>query len=172
MVVGEDKKNMEIIPATKIAVLDGSRLKAEATCFKAHNELENMLEKVVSNMHETEIKAKAEYEKTKNDKKLSKEEIRRNIEKIEEDWENFSIKFKEEVQNIKNMDTKLSTLLQSKLEKIIEDVSKTHKIDIILNSKINDVISVFYSTGKVNVTNLVVKKLNKILPHVDLEKLK
>lgn len=164
--------NNTIVPATKIAVINSSKLKTEATCFKGHEQLEEMLLSVISKMRNSEVKAKNDYEKVKNNKTLSKLQIAKAIEKIEEDWNQISKQYKKEVEDIRKMDLKLSALLQNKLDKVIEDVSDKHKIDIVLNNQINETISVFYAAKNVDITNIVIRKLNSIIPHVDLETLK
>lgn len=161
-----------VVPATRIAVLDSRRLKDEATCFKGHETLENMLSSVIAKMRDSEIKAKDDYERVKNDKALTKKQIAKSIEKIEENWAEISKQYKKEVEEIKKMDLKLSSLLQEKLDKVIEEISNKYKIDIVLNNQIKDTISTFYFTKNVDITNIVIKRLNHVISEVNLEKLR
>ncbi len=160
------------VSATRIAVLDSGRLKAEATCFKGRETLENMLSSVITKMRDSEIKAKNDYEKVKNDKTLTKKQIAKSIEKIEEDWAEISKQYKKEMEEIRKIDLKLSNLLQEKLDKVIEEISNKYKIDIVLNNQIKDTISTFYFTKNVDITSIVIKKLNHIISDVNLEKLR
>jgi Skp family chaperone for outer membrane proteins len=167
---GEERQ--EIHPITRIAVIDSARLKAEALCFKSHDKLEDMLSDLISKMHDSEIKAKSEYEKTKNDKSLGKKQISKKIEQIEENWNKTSQEYKKEVEKIKKMNVNLANILQKNLDKVIVSVAKKYKIDVVFNSQIRDTISVFYATENVDITDIVIKNLNQIIPNVDMEKLK
>lgn len=161
-----------IVPATRIAVIDSSKLKAEATCFKGHEKLEIMLSSIIAKMRNSEIKAKNDYEKAKNSKTLTKKQIARAIEKIEEDWNEISKQYKKEVDEIRKMDIKLSAILQEKLDNVIKEIANKYKIDIVFNNQIRETISVFYATKNVDITNVVIKRLNNVISHIDLEKLK
>ncbi len=167
-----NEKQINFTPATNIAIINSSRLKAEALCFKTHEKLDEMLSEVISKMHDSEISAKSEYDKTKNNKSLSKKQLAKNIEKIEENWSRISTKYKQEVQNIKTMDSNLSKMLQKKLDKVISKIAKTYKIDVIINNQIRDTISVFYASKNVDITDLIIDGLNKTISSVNLEELK
>jgi Skp family chaperone for outer membrane proteins len=165
-----DDSKSDIAPATKIAILDSGRLKAEALCFKALKELESRLTDVISRMKEEENKAKAEYEKIRNGK--DKKERIKNIEKNEEKWRQTAAELTGEIQEIRSMDEKLSTTIKKKLDEAVETVAKRHGIDVVLNDRIIDVVSVFYSNKASNITDPVVNELNKIMPSIDLNELK
>lgn len=167
-----NEKQINFTPATNIAIINSSRLKAEALCFKNHEKLDEMLSEVISKMHDSEISAKSEYDKTKNNKSLSKKQLAKNIEKIEENWSKISTKYKQEIQNIKTMDLNLSKMLQKKLDKVISKIAKTYKIDVIINNQIRDTISVFYASKNVDITDLIIDGLNKTISSVNLEELK
>ena len=131
-----------------------------------------MLSEVVIKMRNSEVEAKTNYEKVKGDKALSKKQIAQAIEKIEEDWNETSKQYKKEVENIKGMDLKLSSLLQNKLDKVIEDIASKYKIDVVINTQIKETISVFYANKTVDITGLVIKRLNSVIPHVGIQDLK
>ncbi|MDR0552664.1 MAG: OmpH family outer membrane protein [Holosporales bacterium] len=166
----ENSAEVDIAPATKIAIIDSMKLKSEALCFKALRGLESRLTEVISKMKEEENKAKAEYEKIRNGK--DKKERIRNIEKNEEKWRQTAAKLTEEIQEIRNLDEKLSTTIKKKLDEAIKLVAEEHGIDIVLNDRIIDVVSVFYANKASDITNAVIRELNKITPAIDLDKLK
>jgi Skp family chaperone for outer membrane proteins len=166
----EDRQ--EIRPVTRIAVIDSARLKSEALCFKAHSKLESMLSDVISRMHDSESKAKAAYEKTKNDKTLGKKQMSKKIEQIEEEWSKISQEHKKEVESIKKMNINLSNILQKKLNGIITNVARKCNIDAVFNTQILDTISVFYAVKSIDITDIVIGNLNRVIPNVDMERLK
>jgi Skp family chaperone for outer membrane proteins len=165
-------EKQEIRPITRIAVINSTRLKSEALCFRANDKLEAMLSDVIARMHDSESKAKAEYEKTKNDRTLEKKQMSKKIEQIEEDWNKVSQKYKKEVESIKKMDANLSNMLQEKLNDVIINIVKKYKIDIVFNTRILDTISVFYAARNIDITDIVIKSLNRVIPNVDMERLK
>jgi Skp family chaperone for outer membrane proteins len=168
----DNEEKQEIRQVTRIAVINSARLKAEALCFKAHNKLEAMLSDVISRMHDSESKAKSEYEKTKNDKSLEKRQVSKKIEQIEENWSRTSQEYKKEVESIKKMDVNLSNMLEKKLNSVINSIARKYDIDIVFNTQIMDTISVFYATKNIDITDIVIKNLNRIIPSVNMEKLK
>jgi Skp family chaperone for outer membrane proteins len=170
MNVTTKNNNPNIQPATKIAILDSRKLKTEALCFKALKELESRLTDVITRMKEEENKAKAEYEKIRNDK--NKKERIRNIEKNEEKWRQTTAKLTAEIQEIQTIDEKLSATIKKKLDEAVETVAKKYRIDIVLNDRIIDVISVFYASKASDITDSVIGELNRVIPSINLDKLK
>ena len=161
-------KNFETM---KLAVLDGTKLKASAKCFKAHDRVANMINDVLSRMKKSESDIKAEYEKVRNDKNLTQKQRVKDIAKIEAKWANISAKYNAEVQSIKNTDFLLSSYIQKKLDYVIQMIAKSAKLNVILNKGTRDSISVFYNSKNIDITDLVIQKLDEILPDVNLKEI-
>ncbi len=167
-----DDKTSDIVPATRIAVIDSARLKSEAICFKEREKLENMLSDILTKMHNFEVESKTAYEQARNDKNLTRQQREKKIEQIEHNWSKTSGQYKAEIESIKKMDFNLSNFLQEKLNKVIEIISQRYKIDVVLNAQIGNMISVFYATKGVDMTEIVINMLNETVKQVNLEDLK
>ena len=161
------------LPQTKIAIIDGVKLKRTASCFKTHEKIiSDMLNEAMSKARKYEHQMKTAYEKINSDKKLSQKQKLKNKAKAETEYANFTIKHQEEIQNIRNMNLKLSEHLIKKLDKVIKDISKAKKINIVLNSQTKDSIIVFYNSQNVDITDLVIQKLDELVPDVKPEDVK
>ncbi|MDR1173642.1 MAG: OmpH family outer membrane protein [Puniceicoccales bacterium] len=156
---------------SKIAVVDSGRIKEEAKCFKAHEKLADMLSGVIARMRCSEDDVKKKYETVKNDKSMNKKQKEKTIEKITSEWQTLVLQYKDEVQKIKEMDIKLSAKLQKVLLKVIENISKYLKIDIVQNSHLSGSILVFYHSKNVDITDIAIKEMDKIMPVVNLKEL-
>jgi Skp family chaperone for outer membrane proteins len=163
---------LSAVPVVRVAVINSVRLKVETLCFREHDELEGMLSELVGRMHESEVIAKKEYEQVRSDKSLGKQQRMDAIEKIEENWAKISNQYKAEVEMIKKMNINLSRRLQKEIDQVIESIAQKYKIDIVLNTQVGEMISVFYSTKNVDMTDMVIDRLNKTVKHIDLEDLK
>jgi Skp family chaperone for outer membrane proteins len=167
------KEEISIIDAdcTKIAVLDGEKLKNTAKCFRAHEKIALMINDLLDKMKRSETEIKAEYDKIKNNSKLSQNQKLKNISKIETKWVNLSAQYNSQMQTIKNMDLSLSNHIQKRLGDVIEAISKSAKFNVVLNKGSRDSILVFYNSKNIDITDLVIQKLDKILPDVDLKEI-
>jgi Skp family chaperone for outer membrane proteins len=158
-------------PYPGIAVLDGQKLKNSATCFKSHEKLAEMLSDILSKIRESETKIKAAYEKIKDDPKLSQKQKLKDIAKIEAKWADISAKYNSEIQIVKNADLKLSEYIQSKLSDVIKAIAKSLKLYVVLSKGTKDALLVFYNANGLDITDLVIQKMNEILPEVALKEL-
>lgn len=154
-----------------IAVLDGQRLKHSATCFKAHEKLSQLMSSVFSRVRDSEDKIKSEYDKIKSDTSLPQKQKLKDIAKIEAKWSDLSSKYNSEIQSIKDTDLKLTEYIQSTLNNVIESISKSLKLSIVLSKGTKDSILVFYNVKEIDVTDLVIQKMNEVLPEVNLKEL-
>jgi Skp family chaperone for outer membrane proteins len=164
-------KNFDLMPAARVAVIDGAQLKDEAVCFKQHEALENMLSDLVNKARNFEARVKEKYEQVKSDKSLTKQQRFSAIEKIEENWAKESSQYKIGVETIKKMDLNLSKRLQKEINQVIESVARRYKIDVVLNTHVGGIISVFYSRKNVDITDLIVRQLNKTMKPINLKDL-
>jgi Skp family chaperone for outer membrane proteins len=165
------RKDSQYLDAAGIAVLDGQRLKDSAVCFQSHEKLAEMLSEVLLRIRESEMKIKAEYERIKNDSSLSQKQKLKDIAKVEAKWSDISAKYNAEIQVIKNADLKLTEHIQAKLSEVIKLIAKSMKLSIVLSKGTNDALLVFYNVNGLDITDLVVQKMNETLPKVILKKL-
>ncbi|MDR1288954.1 MAG: OmpH family outer membrane protein [Holosporales bacterium] len=154
-----------------IGIIDGKRLKEAATCFQSHDKLAEMLSEILSKIRESETKIKEEYEKVKDDPHLSQKQKLKDIAKIEAKWSDISAKYNSEIQVIKNTDLKLSEYIQAKLSNVIKSIAKSMKLSVVLSKGTKDALLVFYSANGLDITELIVQKMNEILPEVVLKEL-
>ncbi|MDR3031340.1 MAG: OmpH family outer membrane protein [Holosporales bacterium] len=164
---GRENQKSDVI---KIAVIDAEKLKNNARCFRAHEKIAKMLSEVIARMKISEDEIKSEYEALKDNEKLNDNQKRQQVSQIENKWTEISNKYNIEIQNIKNMDLKLSEYLENKLNNIVSRVSRVWKISVVLNKETKDSIIVFYNSKNIDITNLVVRELNKQIPIVNFKK--
>ncbi|MDR0942511.1 MAG: OmpH family outer membrane protein [Holosporales bacterium] len=158
--------------ATKFAMLNGETLKSKAKCFKAHGKIAEKFSDILSRMREFEKSIKSEYEKVKNDSKLSQKQKVMELTKIEAKWGDMSTKYNAEIQEVRNTDLKFSEIVQAKLNDIIESIAKTAGISAVVNSGNRDFTYVFYSSKDIDITDLVIKRLDEELPDINLDEVK
>ncbi|MDR2666907.1 MAG: OmpH family outer membrane protein [Holosporales bacterium] len=159
------KKNFD---GLRLAVLDGERLKAEAICFKSHEKIAQMVADVLSKVKESESQIKEEYEKIKSSKKLTQEQKLSETAKIEAKWNTVFTRYNAEIQSIRNKDLLLSEHIQRKLTSIIDAITRSAKLDVVVNKGNRDIILVFHNSKDIDITDLVICRLNKEVPSVDI----
>jgi Skp family chaperone for outer membrane proteins len=166
-----NEANVPNLDSVKVAVINAEKLKSSAKCFKVHEKVAVMLTEVISRMKVSESNIKAEFEAIKENSALNDKQKKVKISNLENEWKDISAKYNTEIQNIKNIDLKLSEYLGNKLNKIIAQISKSLKISIVLNKETKDSIIVFYNSDGIDITNLVIAKLNQKVPTVDLKEI-
>ncbi len=162
---GIDKKKFEVL---RIGVLDGTRLKVEAKCFRAHDEIARRIGVVLGQFHTLSNEMKSAYEKIKNNKKLTAYNRNMQLARIENRWKIKSEKYSVEMQKLRNLDNKLTNFIQNKLFQNIEILAKKAKIDIVVNKGSQTALYVFYNAKNIDITDIVVKRMDEVLPSVDL----
>ena len=162
---GIDKKKFEVL---RIGVLDGTRLKVEAKCFKAHDEIARRIGVVLAQLHTLSSEMKSAYEKIKSSKKLTAYNRNMQLAKIENQWKIKSEKYSIEMQKLRNLDDKLTNFIQNKLLQNIEILAKKAKIDIVINKGSQTALYVFYNVKNIDITDIVVNRMDEVLPSIDL----
>lgn len=154
---------------TNVAVIDGEKLKATAKCFAAHEKIANKFSSVIARIRDAENVMKKEYEAVKNNGTLSQKQRAKEISKMESKWASESTKYNAEIQTIRNIDTKLTERIQQIVIETVRSIARSANIDIVVNKWSRDMMSVFYNSSKVDITDLVIKKIDEILPEIHLE---
>lgn len=168
----QSNSDLEKFSVARIGVLDGARLKQEAKCFKSHEKISQMVTDLVSKIRETEKQFKDSYKEIKENAKLTLSAKNNELSKLESKWKSLSRKYNEEMQDIRDIDAKVTDMTQSKLFSILESVAKSLKLNLILNKISDDKISVFYMSKDIDITDLIIKKMDEALPNIKLEDLK
>jgi Skp family chaperone for outer membrane proteins len=163
------KKNFDEL---RLAVLDGERLKMEAKCFESHEKIAQMISDVLSRVKKSEWQIKDEYEKIKSNKKLTHEQRLSDIAKIEAKWKTLSAQYNAEIQSIRSKDLLLSKYIQEKLTSIIESISRSAKLNVVINKGNREIAFVFHNSEDIDITDLVIKKLDEEIPNVDINEIK
>jgi Skp family chaperone for outer membrane proteins len=165
-------QNVDQIDGVKIAVLDGEKLKASAKCFRIHDKIGEMSVGVLAKARDAESDIKAEYNKIKHNPKLSAKQKNKEISKIETKWSNLSSKFSSEMQEIKNLDLKATNMIETELLKVIKDISLRTGVDAVINKGSKELIFVFYSSSRIDITDAVIAGIDRSLPNIKLKELK
>lgn len=155
----------------QVSVIDSKKLKNTALCFKTHDVLSKKLESIMNTMQTEENSIKTDYNKIQLNKELSSAKKKKNLELLDDKWSEISQKYKKQLQSIRETEIKISEIIQNKLNEAIKYVANDKKIDIILNTESQNSICVFFFEKNTDVTELVVQRLNKILPTISLEKI-
>jgi Skp family chaperone for outer membrane proteins len=155
-------------PATSVAVIDGEKLKATAKCFTAHEKVASKFSSVLARIRDAENMMKKEYETIKNNGTLSQKQRAKDISKIESRWASESAKYNAEIQTIRNIDAKLTERIQQTVLETVKSIARSSGIDIVVNKWSRDMMSVFYNSSDIDITDLVIKKLDEILPETHL----
>ena len=168
-----DSRNSRIqcFDGVKIGVLNSLRLKTEATCFNAHDEISKKIMEVINDSNEITEKIRIEADSIKKNKTLSQKEKTYRLTNLELRWDKLSKQKKNEMKNLQHLETKLTNYIQNKIIKIIGDIAKMYKIDIVLNKETKDTIFIFYHKKSMDITDSVIDKLNQVIPTVNLKEL-
>ncbi|MDR3224620.1 MAG: OmpH family outer membrane protein [Holosporales bacterium] len=156
----------------KLAVLDGEKLKSSAKCFESHEKIAKMFADVLAKMRKSEGDIKMEYDKVKNNQKLSQKQKTREMSKIEVKWAELSAKYNSEIQAIRNTDMKVTERIQATVTKVIDRIANAAKLSTVINKGTRDSISVFYNSSDIDITDVVIKELDNELPSINLEEMK
>ncbi len=167
-----NNSNLENFDIARIGVLDGLRLKQEAKCFKAHIEVSQMVTDLVSKIRASEKQFQNSYNEIKKNSKLTLSTKNTELAKLESKWKSLTRKYNDEMQNIRNIDLKITDITQTKLFSILESIAKTLKLNLILNKTSDEKLNVFYTSKDIDITNLVIKEMDKALPNIKVEELK
>ena len=163
--------NQKKFDVSRIGVLDGEKLKTEALCFRSHEKIEEMVSNLLLKIRQAESNTKKSYQKVKGNSKLPLNERNKELAKIETKWNATSMKYNLEMQSIRGLDLKLSELIQKKLMETIESLATSVKLDIIINKGSRDMINVFYNSKSVDITDVIIKKMNEVLPNINFKEL-
>ncbi|MDR1333419.1 MAG: OmpH family outer membrane protein [Holosporales bacterium] len=165
--LGNDKRG-----AVSVAVVDGGKLKATAKCFSAHEKIASMFSDVFAKIRDSENAMKKEYEAVKNNSKLSQKQRDKEISKIEAKWSAESAKYNAAIQDVRNLEAKLADRIQKEVLSTVQSIAKSMNVDIVVNKLSRDMLSIFYHTHEVDITDIVIKKLDEILPEINLEEVR
>lgn len=166
------KLNFKSFDVTRLGVLDSIKLRQEAKCFKVHEEISNLVTDLVSKIQAAEKQAKSSYNEIKKNSKLSLKAKNKELAKVESKWKSLSRKYNEEMQSIRNMDLKVSDIIQTKLFSVLDSIAKSYKLNLILNKTCDEKLNVLYTSANIDITDLVIKKMDESLPKIKLEELK
>ena len=159
-------KNFEIL---RIGVIDGVRLKSEAKCFEAHLEIADKASKILGEIKKTSTQMRNQLDEIKKDKKLKPQQKQLQITKIERKWKVESTEYNKQMRKIKELDNKLTNYIQDRLLQTVDIVARKMKIDIIINKGTQSTIHVFYNKQSIDITDIIINKMNKTIPAVNLK---
>ena len=157
--------------STKIAVLNGIKLKEKAKCFKLHETNSEKLNNILRIINKHELQIRKDYNIIQNNSKLSSKQKQNKITKLENNWKKIYIHYNKEIQNIKEIDKKLTDYIYEKLNKIIKSTAKEMNINIVLNKESTDTIFIFYNNDNLDITDTIILRLDEELKNFDIKDL-
>lgn len=159
-------KNFEVL---RIGVIDSVRLKAEAKCFRTHDEIAKRILELLVKIREISTQMQDKSARIKQDKKLKQKQKQSQLMQIEKKWRIQSTKYGNAMQKERNFDKKLTDYIQSNVLQIVENIAKSSKIDIVINKGSQNMIHIFYNKENVDITGIVIDELNRTIPTIDLK---
>ena len=164
----KETKDFDVL---RIGIVDGTRLKQEAKCFETHRNVAEKVAKVLVVIREDSEKMRKQMDEIKKNKKLNEKQRRLKINALDIKWREKAKSYNKQMRDIKDLDKKLVSYIQDRLLQIIEDIAKSEKIDVVLNKGTIDIIHVFYNRKTIDMTDVVIGKLNTTIPTIDLKEL-
>lgn len=161
-------RNFEVL---RIGVIDSIRLKTESKCFREHDKVAERILKLLAGIRKLSIQLSDKSMNIKHDKKLKARQKQSQLNKLNKEWQLKSTEYSKAMRKEKDLDKKLTDYIQNHTFKIIENVARKLKIDIVINKGSQDMVHVFYNSQNIDMTDIVIDELNKIIPTVDLKEL-
>ena len=132
---------------------------------EAQDYLKKEAEKNIKRFKKTEDELKKkETELISKKKILTKEEYKKMAEKLRKDVQSYQVERQELMQKVSKQRSVGRSELIETLKIILENYSKENNVSVIMNKK-----DVLYADPKLDITNNIIKILNKELPSVSLQ---
>ena len=160
------KQNFDVL---RIGVIDSIRLKTEAKCFRAHDEIAQRIFDLMVKIREISSQMTNQTMQIRQDKQLRQKQKQSKFTEMDKKWKILSTDYSKAMRKEKELDAKLTDYIQNKVLQVISDIAKKFKIDIVINKGSQSMTQVFYNTSNIDITNVVVNELNKIVPKIDLK---
>ncbi|MDR1908047.1 MAG: OmpH family outer membrane protein [Holosporales bacterium] len=161
----------DVLALPKIAVVDGLRLKNEATPFaEVVRIIQRDTEQIEKNMDTKFAKKREELKKTT--KLLSDKTIPpKKRAEYKAQYEQESAKIKEELQKqtdvLRNKVKMLEQMLNDAMVEITKDLAKKYNLNIVLNTSVANIMTVYYADKSLDLTDEAVDMLNKRLQKLE-----
>lgn len=159
-------KNFEVL---RIGVIDSMRLKAEAKCFRAHDEIAKRILELLIKIRKISTQMQDKTDRIKQDKKLKQKQKQSQLMQIEKKWKIRSTEYGKAMRKERNIDKKLTDYIQSNVLQMVNNIAKRFKIDIVINKGSQNMIHIFYNKENIDITDIVIDELNKTIPTIDLK---
>ena len=88
---------------------------------------------------------------------------------MDKKWKILSTDYSKAMRKEKELDAKLTDYIQNKVLQVISNIAKKFKIDIVINKGSQNMTHVFYNNNNIDITDIVINELNKIIPTVNLK---
>ena len=160
------KQNFDVL---RIGVIDSIRLKTEAKCFRAHDEIAQRIFDLMVKIREISSQMTNQTMQIRQDKQLRQKQKQSKFTEMDKKWKILSTDYSKAMRKEKELDAKLTDYIQNKVLQVISDIAKKFKIDIVINKGSQNMTQVYYNTSNIDITNVVVNELNKIVPKIDLK---
>ena len=159
-------QNFEVM---RIGVVDGVRLKSEAKCFRTHDEIAQRIFELMVKIRETSTNMTNQTMKIRQNKQLKQRQKQAQLAQVNRQWKLISTEHSKAMRKEKELDAKLTDYIQNKVLQVISNIAKKFKIDIVINKGSQNMTHVFYNNNNIDITDIVINELNKVIPTVNLK---
>lgn len=160
-------------PAVHIAYVDLPRIHEEALAFIKFKELiERQYKQFHEDINQQETKIREEYTKLKNHDLLTPEEskaLQKKKEELNHNFNNLDKKIRQHKESLSKDFDKIKEDLEKTIVDIVKTIAQKRKINLVLNTKSQGDLIVFYGAEELNITQDVLTELNKKIPTVHLQ---
>ncbi|MBQ3945442.1 MAG: hypothetical protein II670_07525, partial [Alphaproteobacteria bacterium] len=138
------KQNFDVL---RIGVIDSIRLKTEAKCFRAHDEIAQRIFDLMVKIREISSQMTNQTMQIRQDKQLRQKQKQSKFTEMDKKWKILSTDYSKAMRKEKELDAKLTDYIQNKVLQVISDIAKKFKIDIVINKGSQNMTQVFYNTS-------------------------
>jgi Skp family chaperone for outer membrane proteins len=153
----------------RVAVIDSDRLKKQAKPFKdVHDILEREHAKAHEEILSNENQLRKEFERIKSEKNSSIAQTQKA--KLDKKVEELEKKLQKKKGRLEKHVNALAAQLEETVFSVIKAIAAKRDINLIINSTINETRVIFYTENRFDITDDVIKDLEKRLPQLVLPK--
>lgn len=160
------------LPHAQIALVNLTSVRNQAQAFLAFKEIiehqyQEFHEEILT--EETRLKKAFEVLKVQERKKsIASEQLKEQKEKLDADVKNLEKAVNDKKQYLNEIFAQITHELETRLHKVIKKIAHKKHFDIILNATILDAPVILYGSESLDITSLVVARLNRDLPTIDV----
>lgn len=154
--------------AAKVSIIDSVRIKTQALPFiKVRQLLEEQHAIAQKEILEQESSIREQHEELKKST-LSTQEKQKKKQLLDKKVAELQQNVQKRQDKLTKQFSMLTENLENKLNEIIKEIVKEHGFNLVLNTTIQDTHAILYATPSLDITDEVIKRLDKKLPNLTL----